>query len=523
MKTILTLSILLLSCIISSGQGWPKVYGTNTEASSKDVFEVYDKGYLIVGNYAQNGVNRNGWLIKTDINGNILWNKKIGLELGYPISKVIMEDDGSYYLLGNSYKLDSWSDAMIIKLNKCGEEEWCKIFHIPDDPEYGVDMVQLPSGNLIAYVSYFGTDISNERLWLFKLNPDGDVIWQKLYGQQYPELFNEDAYEIILDSDYNIIMSAKCFYPNPGVPQYGYKRPFFLKIDSSGNELWELPWGIQEYVYGAAFCSAEDQYGNYYGGGRHTEDAGDIFMDHPALFKFSNNGEQIYYQDIVDFSEYGSTTTIDFYTDTTLIMAGGWCMTTDSCYKNCYLLDTLGNILNEKFLIMSASTIRGADITHDKKILMTGGFCNQYYNCSIHFWKLNSDLEDDTLYTQTLTYDSLCPDPIQSDTIACNCTVVNIEEQAGGQLELHNSWIYPNPAREKFKIHCRGNDDPQHDHPVTGIEIYNLLGEKIRSLSVPKGRAIIEIDASGWQSGMYVVVLMKEGRKVDQQKLVVVD
>ena len=96
--------------------------------------------------------------------------------------------------------------------------------------------------------------------------------------------------------------------------------------------------------------------------------------------------------------------------------------------------------------------------------------------------------------------------------------ITNVDQHIRDSL---SSCIYPNPAREKFKIHCRGNENPQHDHPVTGIEIYNLLGEKTRSISVPKDRTIIEIDASGWQSGMYVVCLLSNGRVVESDKIVI--
>ncbi len=50
-------------------QTWPKYYGqSNRIDRSKDIIETYDKGYLILGGY-----QAFSWLIKTDINGNILW------------------------------------------------------------------------------------------------------------------------------------------------------------------------------------------------------------------------------------------------------------------------------------------------------------------------------------------------------------------------------------------------------------------------------------------------------------------
>ena len=39
------------------------------------VIENYDKGYIILGTKIDYKI---GWIIKTDINGNMLWNKKLG-------------------------------------------------------------------------------------------------------------------------------------------------------------------------------------------------------------------------------------------------------------------------------------------------------------------------------------------------------------------------------------------------------------------------------------------------------------
>ena len=45
-----------------------------------------------------------------------------------------------------------------MKLNACGEKEWCKIYSVPMDVDYGADVVQLSNGNYIVLVNYFGFD-----------------------------------------------------------------------------------------------------------------------------------------------------------------------------------------------------------------------------------------------------------------------------------------------------------------------------------------------------------------------------
>ena len=70
----LCLVLVLLFCIINSAypQPWPKVI---SDCYERWFIEAYDMGYFIIGPNANSNYSR---VIKTDINGDILWEKKIG-------------------------------------------------------------------------------------------------------------------------------------------------------------------------------------------------------------------------------------------------------------------------------------------------------------------------------------------------------------------------------------------------------------------------------------------------------------
>ena len=64
---------MLFTCHFIQAQGWPRIYGDNFHSLINDLCESYDKGfYLTAFTYNNQGVNKYGWIIKTDINGNIL-------------------------------------------------------------------------------------------------------------------------------------------------------------------------------------------------------------------------------------------------------------------------------------------------------------------------------------------------------------------------------------------------------------------------------------------------------------------
>jgi hypothetical protein len=63
----------------SFSQVWPKIFGDNIRAYSRDLIENYDFGYFISGSILRDASHfKYGWLIKKDINGNLQWNKKFG-------------------------------------------------------------------------------------------------------------------------------------------------------------------------------------------------------------------------------------------------------------------------------------------------------------------------------------------------------------------------------------------------------------------------------------------------------------
>ena len=103
MKKIIFLIISIYYLNISGyGQEWIRIYGQGLNAISWDVKEDYDRGFDIAGmvnNYTY------AWLIKTDINGNMLWNQRFG-DGNYLIEAENVEktNDGGYILCGTTEK-----------------------------------------------------------------------------------------------------------------------------------------------------------------------------------------------------------------------------------------------------------------------------------------------------------------------------------------------------------------------------------------------------------------------------------
>jgi hypothetical protein len=104
---------LSINCI--QAQNWPKIYGDQFDAYVMNVFEDYDKGLLIGGDVlADFNTFRYAWIIKTDINGNVLWDKKYGTGVDqYYLERCVKTtDDGIVFLRG--YRCRGFSDGSSI-------------------------------------------------------------------------------------------------------------------------------------------------------------------------------------------------------------------------------------------------------------------------------------------------------------------------------------------------------------------------------------------------------------------------
>ena len=71
-----------------------------------------------------------------------------------------------------------------MKLNKCGESEWCRIYSVGQNrADVALSIEQVPDG-YIAYI-FYGYDLSsNNKVHLLRLGQNGDIIWQQVYGQK---------------------------------------------------------------------------------------------------------------------------------------------------------------------------------------------------------------------------------------------------------------------------------------------------------------------------------------------------
>ncbi|MCF8302846.1 MAG: T9SS type A sorting domain-containing protein [Bacteroidales bacterium] len=514
---------------------WEQVYHEGWYVTPLDLTECYDKGYMVSGRIAPYNYQPYWtWLIKTDVNGELLWEKKIGDgQDKYGCTSIKQLDDGGYILFGGTTYVEKTNhDPFVIKLNACWEKEWCRIYHVQDQFDATRDIFPMKDGGYLAYAPLYGDNIPEDRIVMLKLDSLGELEWTKVYYDSIPRTFNETGVRGIKSkiNDSYIFTGWTGYEDKPGSNLY-WNKPFWFSIDKKGNEEWYEILFKSDSVTCEADQSIEDQYGNIYGIGNRQ------FKGHAeytqAMFKLNKKGEYQYYKSIFDTTPQGYAHSINLLTDTTLIIGGAWSNTDGSTHGGVIRTDTMGNVLN--YEILSDWNSPGQIIrTFDGKALAASSISmNNKENKGIYLHKFNAHLEYDSVYTQPFEYDYLCDEPIPSDTMdLCDCIITDVEEIKPGKTQQKLK-LYPNPAQDELNItlpesitgqykmgsmNARHTDYRYKDKAV--IKIYDIHGHTVKQAKTVSGQEEMHLNISALSAGIYMVALEVDDKYMARGKFV---
>lgn len=164
-----------------------RLYGGPGGNLGHDVIATEDGGYAIAGIGVPDGGGDGhyyAYLVKTDGSGNEEWHKSYGVGRIHSLQQT---EDGGYILTGINAPFEgepySTNDLLVIKTDADGNEEWQRTFGDASHIDSGKKVLLTDDGNfLIVGTTQSFSSGERQYIYLVKLDPEGNTVWQKVKG-----------------------------------------------------------------------------------------------------------------------------------------------------------------------------------------------------------------------------------------------------------------------------------------------------------------------------------------------------
>lgn len=285
MKNIKFLFIVSINFLFSQPEiSWEATFGgTDGYDNLGDVIETNDGGYIMTGlisstdGEATENIGTNLWVVKTDLNGVIQWERSYGgsqTDWGHAI---VQTNDGGYIITARTYSSDgdvigfhgsdnSQVDTWVIKISSDGDIEWQNCLG-GTNSDFPFDIIQTVDGGYAVVCQSNSSDgdvsisIGSQHIWLVKLSSQGQIIWDQSYGSNYT---NNDGvqsqtspFSLTQTIDGGFIIAGKT--NSNFVDQIGWNNDAaIIKTDSNGNIEWENSFGGSSTDYASSAIQTSD-------------------------------------------------------------------------------------------------------------------------------------------------------------------------------------------------------------------------------------------------------------------------
>lgn len=263
-RKLLALALLLTSGLAASqipAIEWKKSYGGTLTDALEGVTPTSD-GYLMIGS-TQSGDgdvaplhgstnDRDVWVVKTDLLGEIVWQKTYGGTQQDFGNHIAVTPDGGFVMAGRTYSNNGdaagpgWGglDAWIVKADADGNIQWQKRYG-SGGPDAAYHVTPTSDGGYI-FAGYSGENsgqVTNFKgfrdAWVVKIDGTGNLQWQRSMGGTMEDY----AFKVIETLNGYAVGGETLSASGDVLTSQGGTELWFIRLDVSGNMLWNQCYG----------------------------------------------------------------------------------------------------------------------------------------------------------------------------------------------------------------------------------------------------------------------------------------
>ena len=215
---------------------WDKTYGGSGDDALYGIAPAGD-GFVLAGmNRSLGGGLDDGWLVRTDASGGVLWENKYGGSSIDSFAAVVALPSGGFAAAGvNNSIASQGSDAWLVFVDGKGKQGSEKVFGLGENDDAKA-LTRLPDGGFA--LTGVASQNGNPQLGVIRTGADGGLLWKDVVGGNQ----SEEGHGITAFPDGSLAVVGVTDSPNASGSSSG-EDGWLLRYDAWGNRLWDLRFG----------------------------------------------------------------------------------------------------------------------------------------------------------------------------------------------------------------------------------------------------------------------------------------
>ena len=231
MRILISFLIISFSWFSYGQNNFFKMYSGSGYDRGEGIVQLEDSSYVVTGSSGSWGESSQAFLLKIDTAGNYLWSQSYGGAESEAGKRVLYNADLGFYIAGFSNSFGSGDfDSYLVKTDLNGNKLWEKTYGKPSNWERLNDAIWTKDSTILMVGEVQATNGAASDILIIHADKNGDTLWTKTFGS----IGEDRANSIISMQDSLFMIGGEMFIPDSNLV-----KGFILKMNSAGDIIWQ--------------------------------------------------------------------------------------------------------------------------------------------------------------------------------------------------------------------------------------------------------------------------------------------